>query len=247
MDLPRRLGGRAPGIQERHDARQAVLSARHRAEQDGRRDDGHRQEMADPRAGGEQHHPCEQRDQHGHREIRLEEDQRHERREHDNEGQQPVLEGADPLTLLRREHRRPDHDPELGELGGLHRHEPEVHPAPGAVDAGGDPLGEGEQREEQQHRDDGEHRPRRPLPLAVVRAGQQRRDDAAHRGAERLLQGEARAHLPARNRQQARGAVHGRQSEHDQDRRDQRQQARLPARVPHICSTSFRKMAPRSS
>src|SRR5438034_7258314 len=52
--LPRRLGGRAPGVQERDDAGETVLRARHRAEQDGCCYDGNREEVADARAGGEQ-------------------------------------------------------------------------------------------------------------------------------------------------------------------------------------------------
>src|SRR2546429_1976037 len=54
VHLPRRLGGRAPGVQERDDAGETVLRARHRAEQDGCCYDGNREEVADARAGGKQ-------------------------------------------------------------------------------------------------------------------------------------------------------------------------------------------------
>src|SRR2546422_2714161 len=40
--------------------------------------------------------------------------------------QHAELERPDPLALLGRQHGRPHHDRELGELGGLHRHEPEI-------------------------------------------------------------------------------------------------------------------------
>src|SRR3989449_2887087 len=104
VHLPRRLGGRAPGVQERDDAGETVLRARHRAEQDGCCHDGHREEVADARAGGEQHHPREQRDQHGHREVRLEEDQRDERYEHHEERQQAVRSEEHTSELQSRLH-----------------------------------------------------------------------------------------------------------------------------------------------
>src|SRR5438477_188308 len=149
MHLPRRFGGGASGIEKRDHPGQPILRARDRAEQERRRRHREREKVADAGAGREQDDPGEQRHEQRHREVRLEKDQRQERCQHDDEGQQAVLERADALAFFRREHGGPDHHRELGKLGGLHRDEAEVDPAARAVDAGGDAVGEGQQRDEE--------------------------------------------------------------------------------------------------
>src|SRR5438128_2564416 len=234
VDLPRRLGRRAARIQERDHASEPVLRARDGAEEHRRGRQPEREEVPDTRAGGEQHDAREQGHEQRHREVRLEKDQGDHGRQHDDERQQPVLKGPDALALLGGEHRGPEDDPELGELGWLHRDESEVDPATRAVDGRSEGVREGEEGEQQQHGDHAEHRPGGAPPAAVVRAREERGDDAAHRRAERLLQSEARADLPARDRKQARGPVHRREAEHHEDRGHEYEETRLPADVSHV-------------
>ena len=129
VHLPGRLGGRAARIQEREHARQPVLRGGHRAEHERGGPDGEQQEVADLRARREQHDPGEQRDEQRHREIGLEEDEPDERcRRSRASGSTPRRKLRISVALLGREHRRPDHHGDLGELGGLDG-EPEIPPS----------------------------------------------------------------------------------------------------------------------
>ena len=105
-------------------------------------------------------------------------------------------------------------------------------------------MREREQRDEEQQSRDAEEGPRPLAPPMVIGACEYDREEPADHGADGLSQRDAGADLAARGRDQARGAVDGRESEDDQDRGDDEQQSPFPG---HCASTSRRNVAPRSS
>ncbi len=174
----------------------------------------------------------------------LEENQPDDGHENDDKGKHAVLEVAQLFSLLGGQHRAPHDDGEFRELGGLQREDAEVHPAPRAIDCRRDGVGEGQQRDEEEEHRDTEQRPGPIAPAMVVGAREDGRQQTADRCAHRLAQREARADLAAGRGDETRRAVHGREPEHDQHRRDNRQEPPFPG---YSASTIRLNVAPRCS
>src|SRR5262249_45351385 len=105
----------------------------------------------------------EEEENDGAAEVGLLQAEEHEKPRHDEVGDETDEERADLLGLLRERVREPEHEPELGHLGGLDVDRPEREPAPRAAAD----VTETEDAEKEQRSDDGEDRIRM-APVAVV-------------------------------------------------------------------------------
>lgn len=207
--------------------------------------------MADARAGGEQHHQRQQADLDGGREVGLDEEQQRERHHDGEHGQQAAAEAADLRPLLGAQHRRPDDDRELRQLGDLHRHS-QLQPAAGAVDARRDGVREGEDEHQQHPTGDEDDRPGEGADALEVDAGGEQEEEAAGERPDELVEDERAADHPPLLDEDGRGGVDRREAEGDEDRGNDDEEARFPAEEPlalrhQSAPTSRLKVRPRSS